>query len=126
MSAARQPVWLLTSEGTLTRELEKQQVRVFRLPTSSVGIDIHSCLKQLASQGLTRLLVEGGARLASTLVKSGMVDQLLWYRSPAVMGDGQSAISGFDCASIAEMPRFIRKETIRLGEDVLETYRVAT
>ncbi|MEQ1754354.1 MAG: bifunctional diaminohydroxyphosphoribosylaminopyrimidine deaminase/5-amino-6-(5-phosphoribosylamino)uracil reductase RibD [Micropepsaceae bacterium] len=126
LSAARQPVWLLTSDHAATRELEERKVKVFRLPTGPDGIDIQSCLKLLASQGLTRVLVEGGARLASTLVKSGVVDQLLWYRSPAVMGEGKSVISGFDCASIAEMPRFIRKETTRLGEDVLETYRVAT
>lgn len=125
-SAASQPVWLFSSESADTGKLEAMQVRAFALPAGPSGLDIHSCLKQMAAEGLTRVLVEGGARVASSLLKSGLVDQLLWYRSSAVMGDGRSAILGLDCVNLAEMPRFIRKETIRLGEDVLETYRVAT
>ena len=78
------------------------------------------------NRGLTRVLVEGGARLASSLLKSGLADQLLWYRAPCVMGDGASAVSGLGISRLAEMPRVMRKETIRLGEDVLETYLFGT
>jgi hypothetical protein len=42
------------------------------------------------------------------------------------MGDGASAVSGLGISRLAEMPRVMRKETIRLGEDVLETYLFGT
>ena len=83
-------------------------------------------MKRLAAEGLTRVLVEGGATLASSLLKARLVDRLYCYRAPTLMGDGVSAVASLGALALQELPRFRREETIRLGEDVLETYRTAT
>ena len=41
---------------------------------------------------------------------------------PAIMGEGISALGSLSLGELASLPRFRREETIRLGEDVLETY----
>jgi diaminohydroxyphosphoribosylaminopyrimidine deaminase/5-amino-6-(5-phosphoribosylamino)uracil reductase len=124
--ATRQPVWLLTGPKAETAQLQASNVRIIPVATPEGQIDLREALRALADAGLTRILVEGGARLASSLLKSGLADQLLWYRAPSVMGDGASAVSGLGVSHLAEMPRVMRKETIRLGEDVLETYLFGT
>jgi diaminohydroxyphosphoribosylaminopyrimidine deaminase/5-amino-6-(5-phosphoribosylamino)uracil reductase len=124
--ATRQPVWLLTGPKAETAQLQASNVRIIPVATPEDQIDLREALRALADAGLTRVLVEGGARLASSLLKSGLADQLLWYRAPSVMGDGASAVSGLGVSHLAEMPRVMRKETIRLGEDVLETYLFGT
>jgi riboflavin biosynthesis pyrimidine reductase len=42
------------------------------------------------------------------------------------MGEGISAVASLGLSAIKDLPRFVREETIRLGEDVLETYRPST
>lgn len=124
--ASRQATWLLTARPGSADALRSLNVRVVPVPSSDGGVDLAAGLQALAEAGLTRVLVEGGARIVSSLLKSGLADQLLWYRAPCVMGDGASAVSGLGISHLAEMPRVMRKETIRLGEDVLETYLFGT
>jgi len=42
------------------------------------------------------------------------------------MGEGQGAVAGLGHAHLTDMPRFVGRETLRLGDDVLETYRIGT
>lgn len=125
-SAKGQPVWLVTAASPPAGDsLAAKGVEVLRVPPSSGGLDLSAALKALADRGLTRVLVEGGATLAASLVKAGLVDRLLWYRAPTVMGGGLAAVGDLGVNEIGGTPRFRREETIRLGNDVLETFRPA-
>lgn len=123
-SAKTTPVWVLTAESADT--LQSAGVKVLRVSAAAGGLDLDAAMKALGSQGLTRVLVEGGATLASALLKLGLVDRLLWYRASSLMGEGIAAVAMDGLSSLKDMPRFVREETISLGEDVLETYRPAT
>jgi diaminohydroxyphosphoribosylaminopyrimidine deaminase/5-amino-6-(5-phosphoribosylamino)uracil reductase len=122
-TAHKQPVWILTAPNTKAPgTLGAKAVEVLSVPAAENGIDLSAALKTLAQRGLTRIFVEGGATLAASLVKADLVDNLLWYRAPAIMGEGISALGSLSLGELASLPRFRREETIRLGEDVLETY----
>lgn len=123
-TAKATPVWLLSA--VTGDALQQVGVKVLQVPATAHGVDLAAALKELATQGLTRVLVEGGATLASALVKAGLVDRLLWYRAPSLMGEGIAAVTLNGLGVLKDMPRFVREETIRLGEDTLETYRPAT
>lgn len=118
------PVWVVSAQQGSA--LQQAGVKVVQAPVAEGGVDLAAAFKALAAEGLTRVLVEGGATLASALLKAGLVDRLLWYRAPSVMGDGISAVASLGLGSLKDLARFKREETIRLGEDVLETYRPAT
>jgi diaminohydroxyphosphoribosylaminopyrimidine deaminase/5-amino-6-(5-phosphoribosylamino)uracil reductase len=127
-SAREQPVWLLTASSTdaaAAASLAAKGVEILRVPASPLGLDLAAALKTLGDRGLTRVLVEGGAVLAASLIKVALVDNLLWYRAPTIMGDGLSAVAALGLADVNGLPRFRREETIRLGDDVLETFRPA-
>lgn len=122
-TAHKQPVWMLTAPNTKApATLGAKAVEAIHVPAAENGIDLSAALKILAQRGLTRIFVEGGATLAASLVKADLVDNLLWYRAPAIMGEGISALGSLSLGELASLPRFRREETIRLGEDVLETY----
>ena len=128
-TARQQPVWLLTAPGAdaaAVAALGNAGVRVIEIPSLASRVDLSAAMKRLAAEGLTRVLVEGGATLASSLLKARLVDRLYCYRAPTLMGDGVSAVASLGALALQELPRFRREETIRLGEDVLETYRTAT
>jgi diaminohydroxyphosphoribosylaminopyrimidine deaminase/5-amino-6-(5-phosphoribosylamino)uracil reductase len=124
VTATTTPVWLLSAVGS--DALRQAGVKTLQVPATVHGIDVAAAMQELASQGLTRVLVEGGATLASALLKSGLVDRLLWYRAPSLMGEGIAAVTLNGLGGLKDMPRFAHEGTIRLGDDVLETYRPAT
>jgi len=127
-TASEQPVWLLASASADKKALDSLAAKGIRILTVSdgpSGIDLAAALNSLGKEGLTRVLVEGGATLATGLVNANLVDRLLWYRAPAVMGEGLSAVGTLPIARLGEMPRFEREGTTSLGEDALETYRRA-
>jgi diaminohydroxyphosphoribosylaminopyrimidine deaminase/5-amino-6-(5-phosphoribosylamino)uracil reductase len=124
-SAKTQPVWLVTSPASDAATLDKAGVKIIRVPSPS-GLDLSAAMQALANEGLTRVLVEGGAALATSLLKARLVDRLLWYRAPKLMGDGVGAVASLSLSNLGDMPHFEREEMLPLGDDVLESYRAAT
>jgi diaminohydroxyphosphoribosylaminopyrimidine deaminase/5-amino-6-(5-phosphoribosylamino)uracil reductase len=55
--------------------------------------DWSSFLKETAKLGITSILVEGGAQVASSLLLSGIVDELSIYMSPKLIGNGPTFFS---------------------------------
>ena len=57
------------------------------------GALLHDVLAMLADQGITRVLVEGGATLATAFLREGLVDRLYQFEAPLLIGaDGLPAI----------------------------------
>jgi diaminohydroxyphosphoribosylaminopyrimidine deaminase/5-amino-6-(5-phosphoribosylamino)uracil reductase len=88
-------------------------------------IDLAMALGRLGEQGLTRLLVEGGGRLAAALLRAGLVDRLVWFHAPLLLGgDAVPAIADLGLDRLAEAPGFERVSSEIVGGDVLSTFRM--
>lgn len=131
VAGARQmPTWLVALGGGdrhRRHAYEDSGVEVIEVPASGEGvIDLKPMLQILAEKGLTRILAEGGARLAAALLREHLVDRLAIFRAPSLIGgDGLPAADGFGLSRLAEQPLFQPEETVWLGSDRLETYRRA-
>ena len=69
------------------------------------------------------LLVEGGAGAAGAFLRADLVDRLLVYRAPILIGDGRAGVADMALASLADAHgRWVRTETRPLGTDILEVY----
>jgi diaminohydroxyphosphoribosylaminopyrimidine deaminase/5-amino-6-(5-phosphoribosylamino)uracil reductase len=80
-------------------------------------------LTKLGALGLTRVLVEGGATLATAFLKAGLVDRLYWFRAPVVIGgDGLPGIAPLAVDRLAESVGLRCVGSRPLGNDVLELY----
>jgi diaminohydroxyphosphoribosylaminopyrimidine deaminase / 5-amino-6-(5-phosphoribosylamino)uracil reductase len=127
VDAAALPTWIVTRDsGDAARQdgFRAAGVEVIQLPGTAEGIDLEAALQVLGKRGLTRVLVEGGARLAAGLLRRQLVDRIAWFHAPsAIGGDGIDAIAGLGQRGLAEIPRFERLAVEPVGEDVLETLR---
>lgn len=124
--AARTPTWVLCLNGAdraRAKVMADAGVVVIEVAGGDRGtLDVNRVMAELAHRGLTRVLVEGGANLAASLVDADLVDQVAWFRAPGVIGgDGLPAVAGFGLDRVDRMPRFVRRAVHRVGEDVLET-----
>ena len=69
------------------------------------------------------LLVEGGARTASAFLAADLVDRLIVYRAPILIGDGKPALGPIGLASLAEAHgRWQLADTRQLGSDTRQDY----
>lgn len=95
--ASEQPTWIFTRTGADEKakaELETGKtggnVRVIEteIKAESVGnvLEIGAVLHRLKEEGYSRVLVEGGARIASAFLAGGFVDTLAWFTAPVLLG----------------------------------------
>ncbi|KAF0118734.1 MAG: diaminohydroxyphosphoribosylaminopyrimidine deaminase [Rhodospirillaceae bacterium] len=120
------PTWVLCTEGAAAHgpeaaALVTRGVEILPLPADHDGRPpLPALLAALAARGLTRLLVEGGGQLAAALLRHGLVDRLVWFQAPKIIGgDGVPAVAALGLDRLADGPLFRRTETVPVGEDVM-------
>ena len=88
------------------------------------GPDLAEALRELGQRGITRVLLEGGSKLAAAFLRAGVIDRIAWFRAASVIGgDGVPAAAGLGLERLADAPRFERVAIEPCGADVLETFR---
>ncbi|MGH7003945.1 MAG: RibD family protein, partial [Alphaproteobacteria bacterium] len=118
------PVWLIVAEGTAPPRDLPAGVEVVPVAAGTQGRpDPKAMLAELGLRGLTRVLVEGGARLGGALVRAGLVDRIVWFRAPLVLGsDGVPVLDPLGVTDPAGGPKWRRIETRPVGVDFVESY----
>jgi diaminohydroxyphosphoribosylaminopyrimidine deaminase/5-amino-6-(5-phosphoribosylamino)uracil reductase len=127
-SARETPLWVMTSslsEAPAAMKLGAAGARVIRVATTAPppGLDLLAVLHALADKGITRLLVEGGARVASSFVAAGLVDEVWLLRGPDAIGaEGVAALDALPLTSITRSPGFRVRASESLQKDTLTIY----
>lgn len=126
-SARTTPLWVMTSEiaeAAAATRLGAAGAQVIRLPTKAAsGLDLPIVLHELAARGITRLLVEGGARVASSFVAAGLVDEVRLLRGPDAIGEGGiAALDAMPLSAITGSPAFRVRDSETLENDRLTLY----
>jgi diaminohydroxyphosphoribosylaminopyrimidine deaminase / 5-amino-6-(5-phosphoribosylamino)uracil reductase len=121
--ARAHPTWLIASRPADAKRREAlcaAGVEVIEVEGESAeGLDLGAALGALGQRGITRLLVEGGARLAASLIRARLVDRLLWFHAPLVIGgDGVPALAKLGIAALADAPRF----ALASGEEIVSDH----
>ncbi len=125
-TAAETPTWMLIRDDTdpgRRRAFADAGGMLIEVPAAPMGIDLGQALRHLGSIGITSLLVEGGAQIAASLLREGLVDRLAWFHAPAIMGgDGWPAVQGFGVDRLQGMPQFRRRSSTPFGDDMLSEF----
>ena len=127
-SARETPLWVMASElaeAPAAMKLGAAGAQVIRLAPAktSSGLDAAAVLRALAEKGITRLLVEGGARVASSFVNAGLVDEVWLLRGPDPIGaDGVAALDALPLTAITQSPALKVRASETLQKDTLTIY----
>jgi diaminohydroxyphosphoribosylaminopyrimidine deaminase/5-amino-6-(5-phosphoribosylamino)uracil reductase len=84
------PVVILTAsqDPERRRELESAGAEVVLLPARDGRVDLEPALRLLAEREVNELHVEAGPTLCGALLEAGLIDELVIYMAPHLMGDG--------------------------------------
>jgi diaminohydroxyphosphoribosylaminopyrimidine deaminase/5-amino-6-(5-phosphoribosylamino)uracil reductase len=81
-------VYAATEEPARRRAVEEAGAEVFLLAGTGDKVDLPAMLGDLALRGINELHVEAGSKLNGSLLRAGLVDELLLYLAPCLLGEG--------------------------------------
>ncbi|MDQ6612183.1 MAG: RibD family protein, partial [Gemmatimonadota bacterium] len=121
-SASESPVLVLTTGMSSSREAALQAAGLEIIH----AVDIRDGMESLRARGIRNLLVEGGAVMASVLMAAGLVDRLVIFQAPVILGrDAVGAFSGVPPQRAGSAPRLRVISRQELGADFMTIYAVS-
>jgi diaminohydroxyphosphoribosylaminopyrimidine deaminase/5-amino-6-(5-phosphoribosylamino)uracil reductase len=102
-------------------KLGKRGVQVLILDSQEGKINLKACLSKLGEIGMMSLLVEGGSQINGSFLDEGLIDKLLLFLSPKLIGDHQALgiFGGRGVSSLDEAVALKGMKIRRVGEDIL-------
>ena len=101
-------------------------VQMTQVTNLAGGLDLDEVLPALKQAGVNRLFVEGGGRVAASLIRADAVDRVEWFRAPIMLGgEGKAAIGDLQVNGLAQAFHLKRIGVQELGEDLWERYERA-
>lgn len=114
-----------TADNQRRREaLAQAGARVEIVPAGSGGVALEAVLSRLAELEVNEVLIEAGSRLNGAFLASGLVDEIVLYLAPCILGDAARGM--FDLPGLERMsqrPRLEILEVMKVGEDIRLTAR---
>lgn len=95
------------------------------IPCASTNhrVDITDAMTQLANAGLTRIFCEGGGTLGGSLIKEGLIDQLIIMQAGVAIGaDGKPSLGTMNNTVLKNAQRFDLDHTRQLGNDTVSVW----
>jgi diaminohydroxyphosphoribosylaminopyrimidine deaminase/5-amino-6-(5-phosphoribosylamino)uracil reductase len=103
------------------KKLEKKGVKILILDSKEGRVNLKSCLSKLGEIGMMSLMVEGGSQVNGSFLDEGLIDKLLLFLSPKLIGD-QQALGIFAGRGVSDLQEAVALKEIkakRVGEDIL-------
>lgn len=120
------PTWIFAGQGAtpMAEEiLTDRGARVIRVGGENGKLDLHEILKNLASEGITRLMVEGGPTVAASFVEADLVDEaVLLHAQQAIGTQGVDALEGMPLTALTQSSKLRLRASEELGTDRVDLY----
>ncbi|UCD54737.1 MAG: bifunctional diaminohydroxyphosphoribosylaminopyrimidine deaminase/5-amino-6-(5-phosphoribosylamino)uracil reductase RibD [Candidatus Omnitrophota bacterium] len=109
-----------TSPARKKERLKSRGVEFIVLPASKGGnIDLRKIIRILYKKGIKRILVEGGSRVITSFLKTGLTDMIITVLSPRILGKGIETVGDLGIRNIKGALKLRLKALKQLGEDII-------
>lgn len=107
-----------TAASSAPHEPLGRNVHQLSLPSGAGGLDLRALLHELARREVNEVHVEAGAHLTGAFLEGGLVDELLVYVAPKLLGPGLPLAGLGERVEIAGALEFRLREVMQLGPDL--------
>lgn len=110
-------------EADHLKALQKKGVDVRFAPLGEDGrLDLVEVMGQLADEGINEVLVETGAELAGAFLNAGLVDELVIYMAPKLLGSAARPLLSLPLEHMSEAVELDLQEMTKIGSDIKFVY----
>lgn len=118
-------IYTATQDAQKIAALEQAGARVVVQPDANGQVDAAAVLRDLVAQGCNEVLVEAGSKLNGALLKAGLVDELVLYFAPQLLGDMARGMARLDeLTSLEQRTELEWQEVRHVGRDLRIVARV--
>ena len=108
------------ARGVILQKLEEKGIKIIVSPDKGSLIDLDFLIGRLGSIGITSILIEGGSRVIASAFSAGIVDKILFFFAPRILGgDGITICSGPGPALMSDSIPVKDVSIQRFGNDIL-------
>ena len=107
------------SDPARARALQDRGAEIWAVPGPNGRPDLVALMREAGRREITSVLIEGGAEVAGSALRAGIVDRLMVFLAPKIIGAGRSAVADLGVSQISEALRVRDVEIERVGEDLL-------
>ncbi len=100
-------------------KLQQKGVTVIITKSKHGMVDLEDLMKQLGKNEITSVMIEGGSELNSTAIKAGVVDKILMFTAPKLIGNGVAAIGNIGVNKIDKAIKLKNPVCKQIGKDIL-------
>lgn len=115
------PTFVAVADGAdpdRVRALRGTPAELLLLPRAGGTLDLPALCAELSERSIHLLLLEGGPTVAGAFLRAGLVDRVVAYLAPLLLGTGPAALGDAGVATLAAAPRWQLDAVDRIGADV--------
>lgn len=112
--------WIVAAQGNADKQamLAERGAEVILLPNVQGKVDLGAMLRELGRRQINELHVEAGYKLNGSLIREGLVDELLVYLAPSLLGQAQGMFDLAPPDSLEQRRRLVFHEVKQITPDV--------
>ncbi len=116
---------ILTSEKSATKErkikrLQNSGAKILFIKENENGlIDLKSALRELGKHKIASLLIEGGSKMFTSIIRENLYDNIFLFLAPKILGTGLSAVDNLGNKTIKQALKVQIKSVERNGDDLM-------
>ncbi|MDP7133294.1 MAG: bifunctional diaminohydroxyphosphoribosylaminopyrimidine deaminase/5-amino-6-(5-phosphoribosylamino)uracil reductase RibD [Planctomycetota bacterium] len=120
-TAAEAETIIVTTDATASRckALESAGCEVLKVRSRQGKPSLRDLAKRLGKRQITNLLVEGGQQVLGSFFREKLVDKVMVYQAPKIIGDGKSPVGKTGWKLMSQASELKGAATKRLGDDIL-------
>ena len=118
--SAKHDVIVFTSrspDSAKARALARAGVEVFRVHTKRGRVDLHAVMHELGRREVLNVLLEAGAELNGAAIEQGIVDKMILFYAPRIMGTGGVPMARISSRAFQKLPALRNVTVNRFGPD---------
>jgi diaminohydroxyphosphoribosylaminopyrimidine deaminase/5-amino-6-(5-phosphoribosylamino)uracil reductase len=117
------PTWVAVPAAAAPRRvaaLRQRGVEVVVVPGRGPRVELQALMRLLGARGLTSLLVEGGSALAAAALRARIVDRVVFFLAPVILGgDGLAAVGALGLRRVTQALRITGLAVGWVGSDLV-------
>ncbi|MFT8347923.1 bifunctional diaminohydroxyphosphoribosylaminopyrimidine deaminase/5-amino-6-(5-phosphoribosylamino)uracil reductase RibD [Clostridium saccharoperbutylacetonicum] len=115
----------INADGNKKQRLRELGIKIIEVPSKNNKVALKELVNRLGQEGIDSILIEGGGTLNFSALEEGIVDKVVFYIAPKIVGgtNSKSSISGKGFSKLSEAVNLIDMRYRTVGKDlVVEGY----